>query len=200
MRIMKLSKPPSATCIQRYESLRNGTRLSYIRLNINSFVDTRIAEFSPYDDGEAAVWKSGSPLGSVVHIDMKAFGGWVNPDDGSVVVAEAAADHWIFSTIWTVMDMAHPVSGNRQFGYTAAEGGGFVFYSRGADRTTGLLDLATMSIVYSSAHNLWLSFQGGVAAFVNSNGGSATIGSATSIRTPWPDVQASSHHPSVGWI
>ncbi|MGO4394904.1 hypothetical protein AB4Z46_26465 [Variovorax sp. M-6] len=36
--------------------------LSYIRLNINSLVDTRIAEFSPYDDGEAAVWKSGSPL------------------------------------------------------------------------------------------------------------------------------------------
>lgn len=173
--------------------------LSYTRLNINSFVDTRISEFSPYDGAEAAVWNSGSPLGSVVHIDMKAFGGWVNPDDGSVVVAEHAADHWIFSTIWTVMDMAHPVSGNRQFGYTAAEGAGFVFYTRGADRTTGVLDLAAMSVVYSSAHNLWLSFQSGVAAFVNGNGGSATVGSATSIRTPWPDIRASSHHPSLAW-
>ncbi|SAL05099.1 hypothetical protein AWB81_07019 [Caballeronia arationis] len=174
--------------------------LSYMRLNINSFVDTRMAEFSPYDDSEAAVWKSSSPLGSVVHIDMKAFGGWVNPDDGSVVIAEHTADHWIFSTIWTVMDTAHPVSGNRQFGYTAAEGGGFVFYTRGADRTTGVLDLAAMSIVYSSAHNLWLSFQSCVETFVNANGGSATTGSATSIRTPWPEVQAGSHHPSVGWV
>jgi hypothetical protein len=96
--------------------------------------------------------------------------------------------------------MAHPVSGNRQFGYTPADGGGCVFYTRGADRTTGLLDLAAMSVVYSSAHNLWLSFQSAVAAFVNSQGGSATAGSATSIRTPWPDVKASSHHPSVGWV
>jgi GH24 family phage-related lysozyme (muramidase)/uncharacterized protein YycO len=174
--------------------------LAYIRLNINRFVDTRISEFSPYDGGEAVVWNSGSPLGSVVHIEMKAFGGWINPDDGSVVVAEAAPDHWIFSTIWTVMDMAHPVSGNRQFGYTPADGGGYLFYTRGADRTTGLLDLAAMSMVYSSAHNLWLSFQNAVAAFVNSQGGSATAGSATSIRTPWPDVKASSHHPSVGWV
>jgi GH24 family phage-related lysozyme (muramidase)/uncharacterized protein YycO len=177
-----------------------GELLSYIRLNINSFVDSRMAEFSPYDSGEAKVWSSSAPLGSVVHIDMKAFGGWLNPDDGSVVVSESAPDHWIFSTIWTVMDMAHPVSGNRQFGYAAEQSGGYVFYTRGADRTTGLLDLAAMSVVYSSAHNLWLSFQSRLEAFINGNSGSASAGSATSIRTPWPEIQATSHHPSVGWI
>ncbi len=174
--------------------------LSRIRLDINHFVDTRLAEFSPYDAGEASMWTSGSPLGAVVHIEMKAFGGWINPDDGSVVVSDFAPDHWTFSTIWTVMDMAHPVSGNRQFGYTASEGGGYVFYARGADRTTGLLDLAAMSVVYSSAHNLWLSFQSAVEAFVNANGGSATVGSATSIRTPWPPIKADYHHPTVAWV
>ena len=173
--------------------------LAHIRLNINKFVDTRISEFSPYDASEAAVWTSASPLGAVVHIDMKAAGGWVNPDDGSVVVAEFAADHWIFSTIWTLLDMAHPVSGNRQFGFDPGDGGGYVFYTRGADRTTGVLDVAAMSLVYSAAHNLWLSFQQAVAAFVNGNGGSASVGTATSIRTPWPAIRAAHHHPTVGW-
>ena len=174
--------------------------LSHIRLNINMFVDTRISEFAPYDAREAAVWTSVSPGGAVVHIEMRAAGGWANPDDGSVVVAETATDHWTFSTIWTVMDMAHPVSGNRQFGFSPGDGGGYVFYTRGADRTTGVLDVAAMSLVYSAAHNLWLSFQQAVAGFVNSNGGSASIGTATSIRTPWPAIKAAHHHPSVTWV
>jgi GH24 family phage-related lysozyme (muramidase)/uncharacterized protein YycO len=174
--------------------------LSHIRLNFNSFVDTNVSEFAPYDGSEAGVWQSPAPLGSVVHIDMKSAEGWLNLDDGSVVVAEFAPDHWIFATIWTVLDAAHPVSGNRKFGVATDESGNMLFYTRGADRATGLLDVAAMSVVFASAHNLWLSLQQGVANFVNSNGGAASIGTATSIRTPWPTVQSSYHHPTVSWI
>lgn len=174
--------------------------LSHIRLNINSFVDTNVSEFSPYDNDEARVWRSTTPLGSVIHIDMKSTHGLLNLDDGSVVVSEFAADHWIFSTIWTVLDQGHPVSGNRQFGFTPDEGGGYVFYTRGADRTTSLLDVAAMSMVFAAAHSLWLSLQQRIAAFVNSNGGSASIGTATSIRTPWTAIQSAYHHPTVGWV
>ena len=174
--------------------------LSQVRLNLNKFVDTNNCEFTPYDSSEAAVWRSSSPLGSVVHIDMKSAAGWLNVDDGSVVVSEFAADHWIFSTIWTVLDQGHPVSGNRQFGFTRAGTGSYIFYTRGADRATSLLDTAAMSILFSAAHNLWLSLQRGIEEFVNKNGGSATTGTATSIRTPWPAIQSAHHHPTVGWV
>jgi hypothetical protein len=100
----------------------------------------------------------------------------------------------------TVIDMAHPVSGNRRFGYAPADGGGYVFFTRGADRAAGVMDVAAMSIVFSTAHSLWLSLQKGIESFVTGNGGTATIGSATSIRTPWDAVRASHHRPSVGWI
>jgi Phage-related lysozyme (muraminidase) len=173
--------------------------LSHVRLNLNRFVDTNNSEFAPYDSGEARTWSSSSPLGSVVHIDMKAAGGWINVDDGSVVVSEYAADHWIFSTIWTVLDQAHPVSGNRRFGFTR-EGTSYTFYTRGADRCTGLLDTAAMAIVFSAAHNLWLSLQRGIASFITSSGGSASVGTATSVRTPWSSIQPTYHHPTVGWV
>lgn len=174
--------------------------LSYIRMNINAFIHRRIASFAPYDKTEAAVWSSSSPLGAVIHIAMKAFGGWLNPDDGSVVCSEYAPDHWTFSTIWTVMDLAHPVSGNREFGFKQSESGELTFYTRGVDRCTSVLDEAAMSIVFSSAHSLWLSFQKGIADFVNSNGGSATVAQATSVRTPWEEVKAVHFSPSIPWI
>ena len=174
--------------------------LSHIRLNINRFVDTNVSEFTPYDSGEASVWGSSAPLGSVVHIDMKSAHGWLNLDDGSVVASEFAPDHWIFSTIWTVQDGAHPVSGNRQFGFTPADGGSYIFYTRGADRATGVLDMAARSIIFAAAHNLWLSLQQGIASFVNGSDGSARVDTATSIRTPWPAIQSAYHHPTVGWV
>jgi hypothetical protein len=176
------------------------TLLEYIRLNINQFVNTDIAEFSPYDKAEAETWRTKAATGSVIHIDMKTARGWLNPDDGSVVVSEIAPDHWTFSTIWTLADMGHPVSGNRRFGFITEPDGGFTFYTRGADRATGKLDKAMSGTVFSAAHNLWLSLQQKIAAFVNSNSGQATVGPAVSIRIPWPEIRATYYHPKVNWI
>ncbi len=174
--------------------------LKYIRLNINSFVDTKIAEFSPYDNEEAKKWRTDAPTGTVIHIDMKTAGGRLNPDDGSVVVSETAPDHWTFSTIWTGLDRGHPVSGNRQFGFLRDAKGGYIFYTRGADRPTGLLDKAMSSILFSAAHNLWLSCQKKIADYVSNHGGSAAVGTAISVRVPWPTIKSTHHHPKVNWI
>jgi hypothetical protein len=133
----------------------------------------------------------------VVSIDMLSSG--VNVDDGSVVLSEIAADHWVFSTLWTPDDGGHPVSGNRQFGFEPRSAGEFVFFTRGADRTTSVIDSAAQATVFGAAHQLWLSFQRRLAAFVNNDGGLATIESAKSDRYDWPTVQTTYHHPSTPW-
>jgi len=179
--------------------------LSKIRLNINQFVDTNISEFSPYDkEKESEKWNSPSPLTSVVHIDMRL--GWGlpwgldNPDDGSVVVSEITPHYWIFSTIFAPKDCAHPVSGNRQFGFVEQPDGSYVFYTRGADRTTRLLDKAVSSKVFGAADKLWRSFQDKTANFINTNGGTATIDPPTSDRYDWGTVQSQYHHPKTPWL
>jgi hypothetical protein len=174
--------------------------LSHIRLNINSFVDRNIAEFAPYNASEKRKWLSASPLGAVIHIDMKMWGGWVNPDDGSVVVAHYTPQNWIFSTIWTLGDGGHPVSGNRQFGFWPSDSGAYIYFTKGADRTTTAVDTMMSSKVFSAAHALWLSLQQRIAAFVNGAGGSATVQSATSRRYDWPSVKAAYHRPTTSWI
>lgn len=179
--------------------------LEFVRRNINTFVDGSPdgCNFQPYEPLiDTAAWLPPFlPMafpGAVISIDM--FSSGVNVDDGSVVAAEVAADHWIFSTLWTPDDGGHPVSGNRQWGFIPGAAGEFVFFTRGADRTTSALDNAMSATVFGAAHNLWLSFQRRLAAFVNSNGGLATIEDATSNRYDWPTVQGTYHHPSTSWF
>jgi hypothetical protein len=174
--------------------------LAHIRGNINAVIDTTKANFAPYDAAtDGPLWTSSSPTGAVIHIDMLTFSGWVNPDDGSVVCAEAAPDHWIFSTIWTVGDGAHPVSGNREFGFSRGDDGSFTFYTRGADRTTGVADWAGAEVIFRAADELWRSLQSGIVQLVNTHGGSATAGVPISNRHDWDTVKASHWHPSVDW-
>ncbi|MBA2463246.1 MAG: hypothetical protein H0V45_16030 [Actinobacteria bacterium] len=179
--------------------------LEFVRRNINNFVDgsPNGCNFQPYEPNiDTAAW---SPVflptafpGAVVSIDM--FSSGVNLESGSVVLSEIAADHWVFSTLWTPNDLGHPVSGNRQFGFEPRSAGEFVFFTRGADRTTATLDSALEATVFGAAHQLWLSFQRRLAGFVNGNGGLATIESATSHRYDWPTVETTYHHPSTPWV
>jgi hypothetical protein len=140
-------------------------------------------------------------LGTVVHIKLKTAWGYANPDDGSVVVSDASAADWVFSTCWTESDLGHPVSGNRKFGYSGSEGGPLTFYTRGADRTTKTIDQALANqVVFPQAERLWLSLQRGIANFVNTHGGTATVLSPTSERHDWPAVAALYWHPTTPWI
>lgn len=174
--------------------------LALIRSDINRFVDTNISSFSAYDASNARRWRSRSPVGAIIHIDMKSFGGWVNPDDGSVVCSRASANSWTFSTIWTLADFAHPVSGNREFGIRQRSSGVYEFYTRGADRTTGRLDNLLSGQVFGAADALWVSLQRRVAGFVSRNGGSARTLPRMSSRYDWPTVKRRYWSPSVRWL
>jgi hypothetical protein len=167
--------------------------LRHIRTRINDFVDTQIAEFTPYDPAyDAALWDPGAyglpMLGAVIHIDMKEnvdLWGSANVDDGSVVVADAGPSYWTFSTIWTPDDFAHLVSGNRQFGFVSNVDGSYTFFTRGADRCTSRVDNFLQDTVFSAGHALWVSFQQRIEAYVVDHGGSASRGSWLSSRYEW---------------
>ncbi|MEV7244443.1 peptidoglycan-binding domain-containing protein [Streptomyces sp. NPDC093248] len=179
--------------------------LEFVRRNLNDFVDGSPdgCNFQPYDPNiDTAAWLPPflptAFTGAVVSIDM--FSSGVNVDDGSVVLSDNGPDHWVFSTLWTPDDGGHPVSGNREFGFTPGLAGEFVFYTRGADRTTSFIDSAAAATVFGAAHQLWLSFQRRLAGFVNGNGGRAIVESPDVNRYDWPTVQSTYHHPSTPWL
>jgi len=178
--------------------------LAYIRINLNSFVDSGKAGFSPYDSTiDGSRWFSPAPEGAVIHIEMRLGSQWANPDNGSVVCSAPSPTDWTFSTLWTSGDLAHPVSGNRQFGYysrpdpNAAGSMGYIFYSKGADRATGVIDYIGSSIVFRAGHQLWSSFQSKIESFVNANGGAAIHVNPTSERFDWDAVRRVCFFPTV---
>jgi hypothetical protein len=163
--------------------------LEAMRMRLNDLVDNRYANFEPYDDEEATLWQSSSPEGAVIHIDMRMGGPNMNPDDGSVACTRKTSDHWIFSTIWSVADAAHPVSGNREFGYTEGSDSSVTLYTRGADRPTRIVDNLISDTVFSGAHSLWMSLQQGLKSWIDGAGGAAEILSPTSNRYDWEAVR-----------
>lgn len=129
-----------------------------------------------------------------VHFDMlpmlsENFRGLKNMDDGSVVMSRSEPDSWIFSTISTLDDLGHPVSGNRQFGLVAEADGSYTFYTRGADRPTGWIDEKLQDLIFEGADKLWRSVMDKMTDYVNKHEGVATIGNAWSERLDWDTVQ-----------
>ena len=163
----------------------------HIRKNINDFVNTNLSEFNPIA-GDESLWLSYNPLTTVISID-------IFPDDGSVICAQYESCCWIFSTVKAPgfqvtgdgNDGIHPVSGNRQFGYTLHPDGSMEIYTRGADRyfspqappfsnvggTDRLLGYLLEKVAFAGADNLWESFQQGIKDFVDDpiHGGSSVI-------------------------
>lgn len=185
----------------------NGNRLtpseflSHIRLNINNFVNTNKAQFEPYNYlgiDDRGLWNSNNPLDAVILINM--FG----PDNGSVIVSHYSADKWTFTTITEPIYGTHPVSGNRDFGYTQNTNGSYTFYSRGVDRLTTWYSTAAQSILqvpFSQADALWASFQQKVSEFVNQNGGTATIAASHIERPNWVRIQeVINGHRSIDYL
>lgn len=178
-----------------------------IRTKFNSFVDSRLAGFEPYDlVPDAAIWSLQVPLGAVIHIDMRDPRGAVfpfnNPDDGSVCVTAAGPEYWRFSTLATPADGEHPVSGNREFGIEPwGPAGTFRFYVRGADRATGAIDWVVQNEIWAAAHALWLSCQARVTTFVNQTGGVAEPALSVSERHDWDKYEVQSQYqPTEAWL
>jgi hypothetical protein len=180
--------------------------LEYVRRNFNLFVDSHPAgcTFDPYEPAlDTGLWaplflQTGFP-GAVLTIKMIASPG-IMIDRGSVVLGEIGGDHWTFSTLWTPQDLNHPVSGNRTWGTHADAAGDLWFYCRGADRCTTLIDDFAASVVFSAADLLWMSLQNRFAAFVNSNGGRATIFGRSAARYDWDQVRGLYFSPREAWV
>lgn len=186
MRIQRIQDAIGELNLDRYEvrctSLPTGwsetALLDHVRANLNDFLDTDNSQFIPYAIGTDDVkWGSSSPVGAVFKIDI------VGPDNAAVVGSLVEDRRFRFTTIHTSWSGDHPVSGHREFG-VRSDGDAAVFYTRGADRATnGILETA----VFAGAHHLWLSFQRKLSAWINANGGNATVPAPFSERFH-PDV------------
>jgi hypothetical protein len=176
----------------------NGTQMTvpqlmeYFRLNMNSFVDNSIATFEGYNDGwflnDVSRWNSSNPLGALVHLNML--------DNGTVIVAQNYSNSdnagFLVKTLRSPLDVDHPVSGNRTWKIDPDPvNGGFTFYTRAVDRVTGFFPnlVNNMFVHFSVPDDLWESMQTKMANFINTHGGSATVGSSFIARPRWSVVK-----------
>jgi hypothetical protein len=156
--------------------------LDHIRTNLDDFIDTSKSNFLPYAPGvDDAQWSSASPVGAVYKILIPPG------DNGAVIGSLVEPLRWRFTTVHTPDTADHPVSGHREFGMRQ-DGDASVFYTRGADRTTGIIETVADRFAWRGADVLWRSLQQKVADFVNSNGGAATILDPFSERFKWSVV------------
>lgn len=171
--------------------------LNYIRLNLNSFINTTYSNFSPSTItgyNEAQIWNSINPINAVLHINIPVAG------DGSVMCTKYTNDSWIFTTLevpfagYPGYDGIHPVSGHREFGLKQNPNGTYTFYTRGVDRISGMLDdivgsSGVMGDPFQNPDALWNSLLDGVKNHVNGNTGQAGTKNTVINRPKWEDVK-----------
>jgi hypothetical protein len=115
---------------------------------------------------------SGPPaVGEIYDIDISG------PDNGSVVMAEVASDHFVFQTITTrfAETGSHPECGARAFGFDRNADGSVTFYTRGASRIAPAIAAASggETIGALGQGRGWTQLMIGIAAAIQARGGSA---------------------------
>lgn len=184
--------------------------LEYIRTNINDFVDNNYSQFTPSEEtgfNESAIWDSNNPLGGIVHINIPgAHDGSVVCSDYNITSTGSDYDYWIFTTLempWGVaqgLDGPHPVSGNREFGYSYdpndGPNGSYTFYVKGVDRFESQIDYDIADYMetgqpFNGADNLWTSFQQKLQNFCNDieNNDVANVAPQSISRPNWTAVK-----------
>lgn len=195
--------------------------LKHVRLNFSSFMDNNSAEFEPFAASDKQIWEGNNPRGALLLIriylakngvcSIPTLNNWACPagvtalDYGCVVVSEASSSRFRFSTVkggsgWTAINDrtrpgAHPVSGNREFGFSKTGSGSYVFYSIGADRATRSMDAfwgisSLKDEGFLAGETLWRSYLTKLAELVNKNGGNAVIRTPRSTRHDWQKIKA----------
>lgn len=141
----------------------------------------------PMTDLEGTFWQnSATPTSAVFSFGVGKK--WYKTFEYLTVVAtKTNSQFWVFSTAFSIIDQEHAVSGNRQFGITSNSNGNFTFYTRGADRPTGIIDALAASAIFSGADKLWRTVMNNVATEINRLGGSATVNTPFSTRVSWSD-------------
>lgn len=179
--------------------------LEHIRKNINSFVDPDLSVFEPYGLSLGIVknknmWDSNTPLGAILGIDLYVFTQLLGIDDGSVICSHHDITKWRFSTLHTLLDSNHPVSGNREWGFKINDDGSYTFFTRAVDRVTSYIDLPILA--YTAGGFVWESFQEKVANFVNqpSSDGEAIIMKPVIQRPSWEELEKKYFNPKTTWL
>jgi hypothetical protein len=187
----------------------NGTQatatelLKLFRIGFNDFLDHSVTTFEPYDPAiDKPLMEGADPRAAIGKFRIN-YPTPFNITDGSVALTEYTSKSWIFSTIWTLDDQDHPVSGNREFGYLEIDGE-IIFYVRAADRITEFEDVPFeifFGIVFGGADKLWISFQQKFSAFVNEHEGQAEvrIDDRISQRIDWDDFKPILFQPTSDW-
>ena len=187
--------------------------LTYFRTNINKFVDNDLTTFEPYKNQDQKLWDSSDPSGAMLFLNIKLMPGV--SDMALVVCSQDSSNEFIFSTVrggsgYKAINNrnnpgAHPVSGNRGFGFYKNEDE-YTFYTIGADRATRAMDEfwgipKAKEIGFKMGDKLWKSYQRKLASFVNSNEGIAIVATETtsSKRYKWESIKTNKQvfNPSV---
>ncbi|MDV2446003.1 hypothetical protein CMU93_00630 [Elizabethkingia anophelis] len=108
------------------------------------------------------------------------------------MVTNSGSDKWTFTTIYEPIYGEHPVSGNRDFGFTRNTDGSYTFYTRGVDRLTDRIGETARLInnyPFKKADNLWTSFQNKIKNFVNNHQGKSVVATQEIERPNWQKVK-----------
>jgi hypothetical protein len=171
----------------------------YFRKNINTFINTDLSNFIPYNSNEGNIWNTNNPISAIIHINIPVTPfSPVPSDDGDVICSSYSSKHWIFSTLQTPRSFQHPVSGNRKFGFDQNSDGSYTIYTRGLDRITNwenkMIDALLTKVnenwgQFRMADALWNSFQDKMKDYVNAQGGQATKIAPTILRPNYQSVR-----------
>jgi len=178
----------------------NYWRLDIAKGDDTQFVDTDDCSFKAFDSGEGSRWASDNPVKTYITIHLARLLASLTSfsfDDGSVMCTQFSSGetqaYWTFSVIHSFRDGGHPVSGNRRFGFYTTQDGKSIFYTKGVDRVTTIIDRLASAAgqVFENADKTWVSLQDKLVDYVNSHGGAATKRPRTSARCDWDDVWGS---------
>ncbi|MDV2446063.1 hypothetical protein CMU93_00935 [Elizabethkingia anophelis] len=117
----------------------------------------------------------------------------------ALIITNFGSDKWTFTIIYEPVYQTHPVSGNRDFGFTKNTNGSYTFYTRGVDRLTKMDGTALQKFSdwtngltispFSQADSLWTSFQNKIKNFVNNHQGSSNVATQEIERPNWQKVK-----------
>lgn len=157
------------------------------------FIDPALASVSPYPDGDNDFFEGKGPgLGSILIFKVETPFGFGH-ELAAVMVTRTPGTTWTFSTI--TVDSgdggAHPVSGNRQFGFRVLPDGAGELFIRAVDRTNlnaAELLLTSEEDVLDGAHALWVAMQQRAADYFQQFANTEIV-SPTRIVKSWSEVQ-----------
>jgi hypothetical protein len=165
--------------------------LGWMRLHLHELFPRDLCRIAAESEVDEARWRSGSPLGAVLRVDLI--------EEGRFLCVEHDRRHFRLVALRT------PVPGDvfgasvREWGVTGHPAGGFEVYTRGVGRAGGWVYGKLPRPAHAVGETLWRCFQEGVARLVKEAGGDAEILAPLGQRVSWADA-APFHTPAIAWV